>query len=107
MGNVPVQIDVITLFPAMFRGFIDESMMRRAARMGAVRIELVDLRDFAQDLRRTADDRPYGGGPGMVMKPEPLFEAVEALRRPESRVILMSPAGKQFNQARARRLAAG
>lgn len=105
MSGEPVQIDVITLFPAMFKGFIEESMMRRAARLGAARIELVDLRDFAQDSRRTADDRPYGGGPGMVMKPEPVFEAVESLRRPGTRVILMTPAGRRFDQAQARRLA--
>jgi tRNA (guanine37-N1)-methyltransferase len=101
----PLQIDVVTLFPAMFKGFSEESMMRRAVRLGAVKLQVVDLRDFAQDARRTADDRPYGGGPGMVMKPEPLFEAVEALRTPGARVVLMTPSGKPFNQARARRLA--
>jgi tRNA (guanine37-N1)-methyltransferase len=100
-----MQIDVITLFPAMFNGFIEESMMRRAVKLGAVKIRLVDLRDYAQDARRTADDRPYGGGPGMVMKPEPLFEAIDALQTPGSRVVLMTPSGRCFNQACARRLA--
>jgi tRNA (guanine37-N1)-methyltransferase len=100
-----MQIDVITLFPAMFNGFIEESMMRRAVKLGAVKIRLVDLRDYAQDARRTADDRPYGGGPGMVMKPEPLFEAIDALQTPGSRVVLMTPSGRCFNQAYARRLA--
>ena len=99
-----MQIDVITLFPEMFRGFIEASMMRRAVKQGAVDIRLVDVRDFAQDARRTADDRPYGGGPGMVMKPELLFEAVEAVRKPHSRVILMTPSGGRFDQARARQL---
>ena len=105
MNAEPLQIDVVTLFPAMFKGFSEESMMRRAVRLGAVRLQVVDLRDFAQDARRTADDRPYGGGPGMIMKPEPLFEAIEALRTPGARVILMTPSGRPFNQARARRLA--
>ena len=73
--------------------------------MGAVDIRMVDLRDFSQDARKTADDRPYGGGPGMLMKPEPLFEAVEALKTPRTRVVLMAPAGKRFEQADARRLA--
>ena len=100
-----MQIDVITLFPAMFAGFIGESMMRRAVKMGAVAIRTVDLRDFAQDSRRTADDRPYGGGPGMVLKPEPVFEAVEALRTPGARVVLMTPSGRRFDQKVARQLA--
>ena len=103
--GVPLRIDVITLFPGMLRGFLEESMLKRAARMGAVDFRLVDLRDFAHDARRTADDRPYGGGPGMVMKPELLFEAVEAVRTPEARVILMTPQGRKFVQQDARRLA--
>ena len=80
-------------------------MIRRAVRMGAANIRMVDLRDFSQDARKTADDRPYGGGPGMLMKPEPLFEAVEALKTPQTRVVLMAPSGKRFEQADARRLA--
>jgi tRNA (guanine37-N1)-methyltransferase len=103
MGE-PMRIDVITLFPGMLRGFLEESMLKRAARMGAVDFRVVDLRDFAHDARRTADDRPYGGGPGMVMKPELLFEAVEAVRTPEARVILMTPQGRKFAQPEARRL---
>ena len=88
----------------MFQGFAGVSMIRRAVRMGAVNIRMVDLRDFSQDARKTADDRPYGGGPGMLMKPEPLFEAVEALKTPRTRVVLMAPSGKRFEQADARRL---
>jgi tRNA (guanine37-N1)-methyltransferase len=101
----PLRIDVLTVFPGMFRGFIEESMLRRAAEMGAVVFRTVDLRDFAHDARRTADDRPYGGGPGMIMKPELWLEAVEAVRTPGARVIMMTPAGKAFRQAMARRLA--
>ena len=104
MGEA-LRIDVITLFPGMLRGFLEESMLKRATRMGAVNFRVVDLRDFAHDARRTADDRPYGGGPGMVMKPELLFEAVEAVRTPEARVILMTPQGRKFVQQEARRFA--
>jgi tRNA (guanine37-N1)-methyltransferase len=104
MGT-PLLIDVLTVFPGMLRGFLEESMLNRAARMGAVVFRTVDLRDFAHDARRTADDRPYGGGPGMIMKPELWFEAVETVRTPGARVILMTPAGNVFRQSRARRLA--
>ena len=104
MGE-PLQIDVLTVFPGMLRGFLEESMQRRAARQGAVFFRTVDLRDFARDARRTADDRPYGGGPGMIMKPELWFEAIEAVRTPGARVILMTPSGETFRQAEARRLA--
>jgi len=100
-----VRIDILTVFPNMPKGFLEESMVKRAVQMGAVDIRVADLRDFAQDARRTLDDRPYGGGPGMVMKPEPLFEAVEALKTPGARVILMSPSGRPFCQAEARALA--
>ena len=101
----PLLIDVLTVFPGMLRGFLEESILKRAVAMGAVIFRTIDLRDFAQDARRTADDRPYGGGPGMIMKPELWFEAIEALRTPETRVILMTPSGKTFRQAEARRLA--
>lgn len=104
MGE-PLQIDVLTVFPGMLRGFLEESMLRRAARQGAVVFRTVDLRDFARDARRTADDRPYGGGPGMIMKPELWFEAIEAVRTPGARVILMTPSGVTFRQTEARRLA--
>ncbi|MCL1887340.1 MAG: tRNA (guanosine(37)-N1)-methyltransferase TrmD [Kiritimatiellaeota bacterium] len=101
-----MRIDILTVFPNMLKGFLEESMVKRAARMGAVEIRVADLRDFAQDARRTTDDRPFGGGPGMIMKPEPLFEAVEALKTPGARVILMAPAGRPFDQAAARALSA-
>ena len=104
MAGTPMRIDVITPFPAMFNGFAGESMMRRAVRIGAVAIRTVDPRDFARDARRTIDDRPYGGGPGMLMKPEPLFEAIESVLTPDARVLLMAPAGARFDQAAARRL---
>jgi len=99
-----LKIDVITVFPGMLRGFLEESMLKRASNMGAVEIRTVDLRDFAHDTRRSADDKPYGGGPGMIMKPELWFEAVEALRSVNSRVLLMTPSGSRFRQQDAERL---
>ena len=102
---MPLRIDVVTIFPGMLQGFFGQSILRRAAAMGAADIRAVDLRDFAHDARGTLDDKPYGGGAGMLMKPEPLFEAVESLRRPGTRVIAMSPQGRPFRQETARRLA--
>ncbi len=103
--NEALKIDVITLFPQMLNGFLQESMMKRAAAAGLVKFNVINLRDFATDKHNTTDDRPFGGGPGMVMKPEPMFAAVESIITPESRVILMSPQGKPFKQSDARRLA--
>ena len=99
-----MRIDVITLFPEMLSGFLEQSMMKRATSLGAVSFGFVNPRDFTEDPHRTADDRPYGGGPGMVMKPEPLFRAVESVRTPESRVIFLSPQGGVFQQSVAERL---
>ena len=104
--QAPLQVDVITLFPGMLDGFLGESMLKRAAEAGRVRFRRIQLRDFTTDRHRTTDDRPYGGGPGMVMKPEPIFEAVESVRTPGARVILMTPQGRRFNQAIACDLAA-
>lgn len=89
----------------MLGGFLQASILKRAIERGHVGIRTVDLRQFAHDAHRTTDDRPYGGGPGMVMKPEPIFEAVEAVRTPGARVILMTPQGRRFEQAVARELA--
>ena len=100
-----LEIDVITIFPGMLNGFLEESMLKRAQASGAVRMRVINLREFAAGKHLNTDDRPFGGGPGMVMKPEPLFAAVEAVRRPESRVIMMTPQGKTFSQGEAERLA--
>ena len=99
-----MQIDVITIFPEMLDGFLGRSMMRRAAKAGHVTFNCINLRDFTEDKHRTTDDRPFGGGPGMVMKPEPIFSAVESIRTEKSRVILMCPQGKPFTQKRAQAL---
>ena len=101
MADAPLEIDVITIFPRMLDGVFGESMLKRAQAAGLVQIRCVNLRDYASGAHLTTDDRPYGGGPGMVMKPEPVFKAVDALRRPESKVILMTPQGAPFKQATA------
>ncbi len=100
-----MKIDVLTLFPAMFAGPLDESIIKRARQAGLLDLQLRQLRDWTHDRHKTVDDRPFGGGPGMLLKPEPIFAAVESLRREKTRVILMSPAGRKFDQAIARELA--
>jgi tRNA (guanine37-N1)-methyltransferase len=99
-----MRIDIITLFPEMLAGFLGQSMMKRAAKAGHFTFNGINLRDFAQDKHRTTDERPFGGGPGMVMKPEPVFKAVESVRTEKSRVILMCPQGRPFTQKRAQEL---
>ncbi len=96
-----MKIDVITVFPEMFRGFFGESILKRAVAMGAASIRTVDLRDFATDLRRTVDDKPYSGGPGMLMKPDVWFQAIEAClgdRSCPARVVITTPAGRPYTQ---------
>lgn len=102
-----MRVDVVTLFPGMFRGPFDESLMARARERGILDLRVIDLRAFTHDKHRTADDYPFGGGVGMVMKPEPLFEAVDALRAdgPRPYVIFTSPQGELFNQTLAEELA--
>jgi tRNA (guanine37-N1)-methyltransferase len=101
-----MKIDVLTLFPAMFAGPLDESIIMRARKAGRLELKIHNLRDWTHDRHKTVDDRPFGGGPGMLLKPEPIFEAVESLQRPETKVILLSPSGRKFSQAIARELAA-
>jgi len=96
-----VQIDILTLFPKLCEGALAESMMKRAQEKGLATLRVHNIRDWATGKHLVADDAPYGGGQGMVMKCEPIFAAVEALRTPESKVILMSPAGRPFKQALA------
>jgi tRNA (guanine37-N1)-methyltransferase len=101
-----LQIDIITLFPEIFFGPLAESIIGRAVKNGLVKINTVNLRDYTHDERRTVDDKPYGGGPGMLMKAEPLFEAIEDIRTEKSLVILTSPQGQRFNQQTASELKA-
>ncbi len=100
-----MKVDVLTLFPGMFAGPLDESIIKRARAAGLLDLTIYNLRDYAHDRHRTVDDRPFGGGPGMLLKPEPIFEAVEAVVREKTRVILVAPSGRRFNQAIARELA--
>src|SRR5262245_31127317 len=100
-----MKIDVLTLFPAMFAGPLDESIVKRARAMGRLELTIHNLRNYTHDRHRTVDDRPFGGGPGMLLKPEPIFEAVENLGREETRVVLLTPVGRTFTQAIARELA--
>ena len=107
-----MQIEIITIFPDFFRGSLDYGIIRRAREAGLVKIEIHDLRAFTRDRHRTVDDRPFGGGQGMVLKPEPIFECVESLKvepreeraaRKQS-VVLLSAQGKRFDQKLASEL---
>ena len=100
-----MKIDVITLFPGMFTGPLDESIVKRARAEGQLELVLHNLRDYTHDRHKTVDDKPFGGGPGMLLKPEPIFEAVENLAGDETKVILLGPVGRPFTQAIARELA--
>jgi tRNA (guanine37-N1)-methyltransferase len=108
-----MRFDIITIFPEFFAGPLDYGIVRRAREAGLVQIGIHDLREFTHDRHRTVDDRPFGGGEGMVLKPEPLFEAVESLlgpsavvRPPSTAIVLLAASGKLFRQADARRFAA-
>jgi tRNA (guanine37-N1)-methyltransferase len=102
-----LKIDIVTIFPEICRAPLGESILGRAQESGLVEINLHDLRNWTTDKHRQVDDVPYGGGPGMVMKPEPFFAAVRSLKTdsPEARVLLMTPQGQRFDQATASRLA--
>jgi tRNA (guanine37-N1)-methyltransferase len=102
-----MHFDVLTLFPDIFRGPLDESILKRAQEKGLLSIALHNIRDYATDKHHITDDAPYGGGGGMVMKPEPLFAAVETItaEEPDAPVILLTPQGRLFTQAVAAELA--
>jgi tRNA (guanine37-N1)-methyltransferase len=113
-----MRFDLITIFPEFFAGPLDHGILRRAIEAGLVQVHVQDLREFTKDRHRTVDDRPFGGGEGMVLKPEPLFEAVESLlgygvgdatrqnaADPKTAIVLMSAAGGLFNQETARKFA--
>jgi tRNA (guanine37-N1)-methyltransferase len=101
-----MKVDVLTLFPAMFAGPLDESILRRARESGRLELALHDLRGWTQDRHRTVDGTPYGGGPGMVLKPEPIFEAIDELANDTTQVVMLTPQGEPFCQAKARELSA-
>src|SRR3979409_2333146 len=102
-----MKIDIVTIFPDFFRGPLEHGIIRRAQEAGLAKIEVHDLRAFAHDRHKTVDDRPFGGGEGMVLKPEPIFLAVESIwpeRNPAQKTILLSAQGRMFDQAMANRL---
>jgi len=103
---MPLRVNVVTIFPDFFKGPLGLSIPERARAAGGVEYNLVDLRDFTHDKHKSVDDAPYGGGPGMVMKPGPFFEAVEAIGA-TSPIVLLSPRGKLFSHADAVRFAVG
>ena len=111
-----MKADILTIFPGFFQGPLNHGITRRACEMGLAKIEVHDLRQFSHDKHRTVDDRPFGGGEGMVLKPEPLFESLESLNvapradrvagRAKESVVLLSPQGRKFDQGLATELAA-
>jgi tRNA (guanine37-N1)-methyltransferase len=100
-----LRIDIVTLFPELFQGPLSTSILGRACAQGLVEINPVDLRGYTHDAHRTVDDKPFGGGPGMLMKVEPLFEALDDLKTDGAKVILTSPQGEPFKQGIAGELA--
>ncbi|HZB40209.1 MAG TPA: tRNA (guanosine(37)-N1)-methyltransferase TrmD [Ilumatobacter sp.] len=101
-----MRIDVFTLFPSSVDAFCNESLLGKARASGVLDLRLHDPRDHASDVHRTVDDSPFGGGPGMLMRPEPVFASVEAVSPPRP-LLLLGPGGRRFDQARARQLAGG
>jgi tRNA (guanine37-N1)-methyltransferase len=101
---MPLQIDLLTLFPRMLDGFLSESILGKGLERGLLGVKVHDLRNWATDKHRTADDRPFGGGAGMVLKPEPVFAAIEHLQTPGCRRIYLTPDGVPLSPALAREL---
>lgn len=100
-----MRFTILSLFPEYFKGPFDVSMIKRAREKGLVDIQLINIREFAEGKHRKVDDRPYGGGPGMVMMPGPIVKAIESAKRPESRVIYLSPQGKPLTAEICQQLA--
>lgn len=100
-----MKIDILTLFPEMIDGFINSSIIKRAKEKGLVEINLVNFRDYSPLKNRQVDDTPFGGGAGMVLRPEPIFNAIKALKTPEAKVILLTPDGFTYKQSFAKNLA--
>lgn len=96
-----IRIDILTLFPSMFDGFLNESIINRAIKRNLVQINVINFRDYTLDPHGKVDDTPYGGGAGMVLTPQPIFDAVENLKTENTKVILLTPDGKTYNQEMA------
>ena len=99
-----MKIDILTLFPAMFNGFISESIIKRAIDKKLVEINIHNIRDYSKDSHKKVDDYGFGGGAGMVLMPQPIFDAVEALKHENTKVIMMTPQGAKFDQNKAYKL---
>jgi len=99
-----MKIDIITLFPKMFQGPFEESIIKRAQEKGKVKIKIHNLRNWAKDKHQTVDDRPFGGGTGMILMVQPVDDALQELRQKDSWVVLLTPQGKVFNQVLAKKL---
>ena len=102
---MPLHIDVLTLFPRMLEGFLSESILGKGIESGLLSVRVHDVRDWATSKHKNADDRPFGGGAGMVMKPEPVFAAIEQLQTPGCRRIYLTPDGTPYSEKLARELA--
>ena len=99
-----MQIDILTLFPEMFNGFLTESIIKRAIEKELIKINIINFRDYSTDPHHKVDDTPFGGGAGMVLEIEPIYNALESIRTDDSYVILLTPSGRTFNQKTARDL---
>ncbi|MBU4205057.1 tRNA (guanosine(37)-N1)-methyltransferase TrmD [Patescibacteria group bacterium] len=103
-----MKFDIITIFPKIFRGYFEESLIKKARQKGLISIDVHNLRDFTKDKHKTVDDKPFGGGLGMVMKVEPIYKAIQSLKlknkKQRSKIILFTPRGKKFNQKLALKL---
>lgn len=100
-----MRFDILSLFPGYFQGPFDESMLKKAIQSGILEIQLIDIRDFAENRWRKVDDRPYGGGPGMILMAEPVVKAIRHTRKEKTRVIYLSPQGRKLTAAKCRELA--
>ena len=99
-----MKIDILTLFPEMFKGFLSESIIKRAIDKKKVEINIINFRDFSNDPHKNVDDTPFGGGPGMVLTCQPIFDAVESIKTEDSHVILLTPSGTRYTETKAKEL---
>lgn len=100
-----MRFDIITIFPAMFTGFLSAGVLKKAIEKGLIEVNVHDLRDYTRDKHRQVDDRPFGGSPGMVLKPEPIFRTVDTVKKSdETAICLLSPQGRRFNSEEAKKL---
>ena len=100
-----MKIDILSLFPSFFKTPFETSILRRAIEENFIKISNIDIREFSKDKKRRVDDRPFGGGPGMVMTPQPVIDAIRSVRRENTKVIFLSPQGKRFDSKKAEVLA--